>query len=82
MSEVQGGEPPVCATKSPKCKHREWPGRAQREATTAAGWRVVAAYGLVAAATQMLWLTYAAITTESAHRYGVSVGAVGWLDVS
>lgn len=43
------------------------------------GWRVVAAYGAVAAATQMLWLTYAAITTESAHRYGVSVGAVGWL---
>ncbi len=43
------------------------------------GWRVVGAYGLVAAATQMLWLTYAAITTETAHRYGVSVGAVGWL---
>ncbi len=43
------------------------------------GWRVVAAYGAVAAATQMLWLTYAAITTETAHRYGVSVGAVGWL---
>ncbi len=47
--------------------------------STGAGWRVVAAYGSVAAATQMLWLTYAAITTESAHRYGVSVGAVGWL---
>jgi predicted MFS family arabinose efflux permease len=45
----------------------------------AAGWRVVAAYGLVAAATQMLWLTYAAITTDSAKRYGVSVDAVGWL---
>jgi predicted MFS family arabinose efflux permease len=44
-----------------------------------AGWRVVAAYGLVAAATQMLWLTYAAITTDTAHRYGVSVDAVGWL---
>ncbi|HXB63450.1 MAG TPA: MFS transporter [Solirubrobacteraceae bacterium] len=48
-------------------------------ARTGGGWRVVAAYGAVAAATQMLWLTYAAITTESAHRYGVSVGAVGWL---
>ncbi len=46
---------------------------------TAAGWRVVAAYGLVAAATQMLWLTYAAITTDSAKRYGVSVDAIGWL---
>ncbi len=44
-----------------------------------AGWRVVGAYGLVAAATQMLWLTYAAITTDTARRYGVSVGAVGWL---
>jgi predicted MFS family arabinose efflux permease len=40
---------------------------------------VVVAYGLVAASTQMLWLTYAAITTDSARRYGVSVGAVGWL---
>ena len=47
--------------------------------SAAAGWRVVAAYGLVAAATQMLWLTYAAITTDTARRYGVSVDAVGWL---
>jgi predicted MFS family arabinose efflux permease len=43
------------------------------------GWRVIAAYSLVCAATQVLWLTYAAITTETARRYGVSVGAVGWL---
>jgi len=43
------------------------------------GWPVLAAYALVAAATQMVWLTYAAITTDTAHRYGVSVGAVGWL---
>jgi len=43
------------------------------------GWRVVTAYGLVCAATQILWLTYAAITTETARRYGVSVSAVGWL---
>jgi predicted MFS family arabinose efflux permease len=40
---------------------------------------VIVAYALVCAATQVLWLTYAAITTETAHRYGVSVGAVGWL---
>jgi predicted MFS family arabinose efflux permease len=44
-----------------------------------AGWGVILAYGLVAAATQMLWLTYAAITTESARRYGVSVDDIGWL---
>jgi predicted MFS family arabinose efflux permease len=43
------------------------------------GWRVVIAYSLVAGATQMLWLTYAAITTDTARRYGVSEGAVGWL---
>jgi predicted MFS family arabinose efflux permease len=43
------------------------------------GWRVITAYGLVCAATQVLWLTYAAITTETARRYGVSVSAVGWL---
>ena len=43
------------------------------------GWRVIAAYALVCAATQILWLTYAAITTESARRYGVSVSAIGWL---
>jgi predicted MFS family arabinose efflux permease len=43
------------------------------------GWSVIVAYGLVCAATQVLWLTYAAITTETARYYGVSVGAVGWL---
>jgi predicted MFS family arabinose efflux permease len=43
------------------------------------GWRVIVAYGLVCAATQVLWLTYAAITTATARRYGVSVSAVGWL---
>jgi predicted MFS family arabinose efflux permease len=43
------------------------------------GWTVIGAYGLVAAASQALWLTYAPITTETAHRYHVSVSAVGWL---
>jgi predicted MFS family arabinose efflux permease len=45
----------------------------------AGGWRVIVAYGLVCAATQVLWLTYAAITTATARRYGVSVSTVGWL---
>lgn len=40
---------------------------------------MIVAYGLVCAATQALWLTFAAITTETARHYGVSVGAVGWL---
>jgi predicted MFS family arabinose efflux permease len=43
------------------------------------GRRVILAYALVCASTQVLWLTYAAITTESARHYGVSVAAVGWL---
>jgi predicted MFS family arabinose efflux permease len=43
------------------------------------GWSVVTCYALVCAATQLLWLTYATITTETAHRYGVSSSAVGWL---
>jgi predicted MFS family arabinose efflux permease len=43
------------------------------------GWPAVVCYALVCAATQLLWLTYATITTETAHRYGVSSSAVGWL---
>jgi predicted MFS family arabinose efflux permease len=42
-------------------------------------WTPVIWYALVAAAVQMLWLTFAAITTDSARRYGVSDTAVGWL---
>lgn len=40
---------------------------------------MIVVYALVARATQMLWLTYAAITTTTARRYGVSDGTVGWL---
>lgn len=40
---------------------------------------MVVAYSALAAVTQMLWLTFAAITTETAKRYGVSEGAIGWL---
>ena len=53
--------------------------RRSHNSKQASGWPVIIAYSLVCAATQVLWLTYAAITTESARRYGVSVGAVGWL---
>jgi predicted MFS family arabinose efflux permease len=42
-------------------------------------WFAVAAYALVAAVSQMLWLTYAPITTESAAHFGVSEDAVGLL---
>jgi predicted MFS family arabinose efflux permease len=40
---------------------------------------VVLAYCLVGAANQMVWLTYAPVTTVAAGRLGVSETAVGWL---
>jgi predicted MFS family arabinose efflux permease len=43
------------------------------------GWTVIGCFALVAAATQLLWLTYAPITTGTAHHYRVSESAVGWL---
>jgi predicted MFS family arabinose efflux permease len=42
-------------------------------------WGVVLAYGAAGAATQVLWLTFAPITTDSAAHYGVGEGAIGWL---
>jgi predicted MFS family arabinose efflux permease len=44
-----------------------------------ARWGTVAAYAAVAAANQLLWLTYAPITTATSEHYGVSESAVGWL---
>ena len=54
---------------------------AGRKASVSASgnWPLVLAYSVVCATTQVLWLSYAAITTESARHYGVSVGAIGWL---
>ena len=43
------------------------------------GWAVVVSYSAVAGASQMMWLTYAPVTTAAAHHYGVSVTAIGWL---
>ena len=40
-------------------------------------WAILAAYGLLAAATQMLWITFAPITTQVAGMLHASVGAVG-----
>jgi predicted MFS family arabinose efflux permease len=47
--------------------------------TQVARWAPVAAYGAVAAANQLLWLTYAPVTTDAALHYGVSEEAIGWL---
>jgi predicted MFS family arabinose efflux permease len=60
-------------TEPPSAGHeRERAGRAQ-------GWPLVVCYAAVAGASQLLWLTYAPVTTATAEHYGVSVGAVGWL---
>ncbi|MGS2805476.1 MFS transporter [Nocardia sp. MW-W600-9] len=42
-------------------------------------WRVIMAFALVGAATQIVWLNYAPVTTVAAHHFGVSESAVGWL---
>jgi predicted MFS family arabinose efflux permease len=50
-----------------------------RKARQSNDWFAVAAYALLAATSQLLWLTYAPITTESAAHFGVSKDAVGLL---
>lgn len=40
---------------------------------------MVVAFSLVGASTQMVWLTFAPVTTVAADRFGVSVTAIGWL---
>lgn len=47
--------------------------------TASSRWSIVAAYALAASATMVMQLAYAPITTVAAERYGVSVGAIGWL---
>jgi predicted MFS family arabinose efflux permease len=44
---------------------------------SAARWPVLGAYALLAASTQLLWLTFAAVDTRSAAAMHVSVGTVG-----
>ena len=42
-------------------------------------WGVMTAFALAVAATQMIWLTFAPVTTVAADRYGVSEASIGWL---
>ncbi|WP_432945866.1 MFS transporter [Kribbella sp. CA-253562] len=42
-------------------------------------WAPIAAYSLVGAATQLVWLNFAGVTTVAATRYDVSETAIGWL---
>ncbi|WP_238334806.1 MFS transporter [Kribbella amoyensis] len=42
-------------------------------------WVPIAAYAAAGAATQLVWLNFAGVTTVAATRYGVSETAIGWL---
>ncbi len=42
-----------------------------------ARWAILASYALLAACTQLLWLTFAAVDTQTAKVMGVDVGTVG-----
>jgi predicted MFS family arabinose efflux permease len=42
-------------------------------------WSVIFAFALVGAATQLVWLNFAGVTTVAAERYDVSENAIGWL---
>lgn len=53
--------------------------RAGSGVRAASAWPPVLAYAALGAANQMLWLTYAPVTTGAARHFGVSEGAVGWL---
>ena len=44
-------------------------------------WAILAGFGLLAGCTQLLWLAYAPITTQTHRIMGVSTGAVGDLAV-
>jgi predicted MFS family arabinose efflux permease len=42
-------------------------------------WFAIVAFAFVGAATQLVWLNFAGVTTVAAGRYGVSENAIGWL---
>ncbi|TCJ30635.1 MFS transporter [Nocardioides jejuensis] len=42
-------------------------------------WLTIVAFAALGAVTQLLWLTYAPVTSASAEHYGVSETAIGWL---
>lgn len=54
---------------------------AARQSAGMSRWVILAGYGLLAASTQLLWLTFAPITTQTARVMHVSSGATGDLAV-
>ncbi len=47
--------------------------------TRRTAWTAMTAFAAVGAVTQLLWLTYAPVTSAAADHYGVSETAIGWL---
>jgi len=54
---------------------------APRTSPARGNWFAVAAFALLAAVTQMLWLTFAPITTEAADHFEVDQATVGYLSI-
>jgi predicted MFS family arabinose efflux permease len=50
-----------------------------RQVRSGSRWGTLGAFSAVAAATQVLWLTYAPVTSDAARHYHVGEGAIGWL---
>ncbi|MFG1814454.1 MFS transporter [Kribbella sp. NPDC049174] len=46
---------------------------------TGSRWVAIVGYSLVGAATQLVWLNFAGVTTVAASHYDVSESAIGWL---
>lgn len=57
------------------------PARPVSLATGGGNWFAIASYAAVGAATQLLWLTFAPVTTQAASFYGVSEGYIGTLSI-
>jgi predicted MFS family arabinose efflux permease len=68
-AQIGGGLPGVSVAAAP----------ADPTAAQPAQWTAVAAFALVVAATQILWLTFAPIDTDVARDFSVSKDAIGWL---
>jgi predicted MFS family arabinose efflux permease len=68
-ARIGGGLPAVSVAPEPGSAAGEPP----------AQWPAVAAFALVVAATQILWLSFAAIDTDVARDFSVSKDAIGWL---
>lgn len=80
--QVNRDDRPGATVTSPESVAAHGPGRTpvpQAGDEPASRWGALSGYAAVAACTQLLWLTYAPITTDAAKHYDVSEGAIGTL---